>query len=300
MLMRRYGVVSKARDADVYGIVVGTLGVCEHTTLLLPGSASLFSFTASYLPTLAYLRKLLRKHKKKSYTMAVGKLTPAKLGNFLEVETWVLAACGENSLVEAHKEFMRPIITPWELEVALGEREWLTGPSEEGEGRSKGYTLDFSDVLDEATASVGNVPAGTVSAEDTGFGEVVGDDPEGPIFSTATGQYRYRKRYGSREDVKGGSVTLLHMLECAYVAAIDASELASKAQALSIRNQQSALSTVLSSAGGEFLASRTYQGLDPRYGQDAPSTVEFGRSGIARGYDGDKAAASQRTDNAID
>lgn len=29
MLMRRYGVVSKARDADVYGIVVGTLGVCE-------------------------------------------------------------------------------------------------------------------------------------------------------------------------------------------------------------------------------------------------------------------------------
>ena len=215
MLMRRYGVVSKARDADVYGIVVGTLGVCKAITLLLLGNASLFSYAASYLPTLAYLRKLLRKHKKKSYTMAVGKLTPAKLGNFLEVETWVLVACGENSLVEAHKEFMRPIITPWELEVALGEREWATGPSEEGEGRSKGYTLDFSDVLDEATASVGDDPAGTVLAEDTGFGEVVGDDPEGPIFSTATGQYRYRKTYGSKEDFKGGSVTLSNIHECA-------------------------------------------------------------------------------------
>jgi diphthamide biosynthesis protein 2 len=72
----------------------------------------------------------------------------------------------------------------------------------------------------------------------------------------------------------------------------DAGDLASKAQALSIRNQQSALSTVLSSAGGEFLASRTYQGLDPRYGQDAPSAIEIGRSGIARGYDGDRSAAS--------
>lgn len=29
LLMKRYGIIQKARDADVYGIVVGTLGVCE-------------------------------------------------------------------------------------------------------------------------------------------------------------------------------------------------------------------------------------------------------------------------------
>jgi hypothetical protein len=39
--------------------------------------------------------------------------------------------------------------------------------------------------------------------EDTGYGEVTGDDPEGPIFSTATGQYRYRKTYGNKDDIKG-------------------------------------------------------------------------------------------------
>jgi len=29
MLMRRYAVVQKSRDADVFGILVGTLGVCS-------------------------------------------------------------------------------------------------------------------------------------------------------------------------------------------------------------------------------------------------------------------------------
>ena len=38
---------------------------------------------------------------------------------------------------------------------------------------------------------------------------------------------------------------------------------------------------------GQFLLQRTYQGLDMRIGQDAPSTLEQGRSGIARGYQDD-------------
>lgn len=38
---------------------------------------------------------------------------------------------------------------------------------------------------------------------------------------------------------------------------------------------------------GEYLRSRTYQGLDPRYGMDEPSTLEQGRRGIPRGYDTD-------------
>jgi len=33
--MRRYAVVQKARDADVFGILVGTLGVGPSTQLLL-------------------------------------------------------------------------------------------------------------------------------------------------------------------------------------------------------------------------------------------------------------------------
>jgi diphthamide biosynthesis protein 2 len=72
----------------------------------------------------------------------------------------------------------------------------------------------------------------------------------------------------------------------------DATDLATKVQALAIRNEESALSTVLNSAGGQFLATRMYKGLEPRYGQDAPSVMEQGRSGVARQYEGDTEAAS--------
>lgn len=81
--MRRYAVVQKARDADVFGILIGTLGV------------------ASYLPLIAHIRKLLNKSRKKSYTISVGKLNPAKLANFMEIECFVLVACPENSLIDA-------------------------------------------------------------------------------------------------------------------------------------------------------------------------------------------------------
>jgi diphthamide biosynthesis protein 2 len=35
---------------------------------------------------------------------------------------------------------------------------------------------------------------------------------------------------------------------------------------------------------GEFLLQRSWQGLERRLGQDAPSLLEQGRSGIASGY----------------
>lgn len=51
---------------------------------------------------------MLARAQKKSYTITVGKLNPAKLGNFLEIECFVLVACPENSLVEAK---VRPSLT---------------------------------------------------------------------------------------------------------------------------------------------------------------------------------------------
>ena len=59
------------------------------------------SSIASYLPLISHLRKILAKAHKKSYTISVGKLNPAKLGNFMEIECFVLAACPENSVIES-------------------------------------------------------------------------------------------------------------------------------------------------------------------------------------------------------
>ncbi len=57
--------------------------------------------SASYLPLIAYLRQVLANAHKKAYTISVGKVNPAKLANFAEIECFVLVACPENSLLDA-------------------------------------------------------------------------------------------------------------------------------------------------------------------------------------------------------
>lgn len=117
-LMRRLYLVERARDARVVGILVGTLGV------------------AGYLDVLQHLRQLVRRAGKRSYTLCVGKPNPAKLANFLEVDIFVLVACAQNSLLDS-SDYYRPIVTPYELELACNPaREW-TG----------NYLTDFRDLL---------------------------------------------------------------------------------------------------------------------------------------------------------
>ena len=99
--MRRYAVIQKARDADVFGILVGTLGVGKSSNHNNPFILDSQRNVASYLPLISRLRKALLRAHKKSYTISVGKLNPAKLANFLEIECFVLVACPENSVIEA-------------------------------------------------------------------------------------------------------------------------------------------------------------------------------------------------------
>lgn len=45
--------------------------------------------------------------------------------------------------------------------------------------------------------------------------------------------------------------------------------------------------TICASCIAMFLESRTYRGLEAKVGEDTPSILEQGRSGIARGYTDD-------------
>ncbi|NXM29459.1 DPH2 synthase, partial [Oxyruncus cristatus] len=129
-LMRRLYLVERARDARVVGILVGTLGV------------------VGYLALLQRLRELLHRARKRSYTLAVGKPSPAKLANFPEVDIFVLVACAQNSLLDS-SDFYRPVVTPYELELACNPaREW-TG----------NYLTDFRDLLPGASAHMELPPA---------------------------------------------------------------------------------------------------------------------------------------------
>ncbi|KIJ50390.1 hypothetical protein M422DRAFT_204294 [Sphaerobolus stellatus SS14] len=226
LLMKRYAVVQHARDADVIGIIVGTLGV------------------ASYLPLISNLRELIRRHKKKSYTLSVGKINPAKLGNFAEIECFVMVACPENSVIDT-KEFYRPIVTPFELSLALNPKPIWPG----------NYILDFEHVMEQTHASI----------EEEGKSDDE-NDPDRPIFSLVTGKYRHSKKYGqvpsTPDAIEGGDSSLV------------------------LRNQERSL-LASNRAAADFLQTRTFKGLEQRVGLDVPSSLEEGRSGIARGYQDD-------------
>lgn len=117
-LMKRYYAIERAKDANVVGILVGTLGV------------------ADYLSIIQQLKETIHRAGKKSYMFAMGKLNVAKLANFLEIDIFVLIACPENSLLDS-SEFYRPIVTPFEMEVACNKnREW-----------SEEYITDFRHLL---------------------------------------------------------------------------------------------------------------------------------------------------------
>ncbi|KAK7881235.1 hypothetical protein WMY93_029644 [Mugilogobius chulae] len=107
-LMKRYYAIERAKDAAVVGILVGTLGV------------------ADYLSIIPQLKEAIHRAGKKSYMFAMGKLNVPKLANFLEIDVFVLIA-----------EFYKPVVTPFEMEVACNpNREW-----------SEEYVTDFRRLL---------------------------------------------------------------------------------------------------------------------------------------------------------
>jgi len=104
--LKRYFLIEKAKDANIIGILAGTLGV------------------ANYLDIIRRLKELIKSAGKKSYTFVVGKINVPKLANFQEIDAFVLVACPENSLIDS-REFFQPVLTPFELEVALNpNRDW--------------------------------------------------------------------------------------------------------------------------------------------------------------------------------
>ncbi|OQS05688.1 diphthamide biosynthesis protein [Thraustotheca clavata] len=117
-LNKRYFMVQKAKEAQVIGILMGTLGV------------------AKYLDVVNTMQSLISKCGRKSYTFVVGKINVPKLSNFAEIDLFVLVACPENTLFDS-TEYFKPIITPYELSLALDDSlQW-----------SAQYKSDFQDVL---------------------------------------------------------------------------------------------------------------------------------------------------------
>ncbi|KAK9785346.1 hypothetical protein WJX73_008039 [Symbiochloris irregularis] len=113
-LKRRYYLVEKARNANIIGILVGTLGV------------------AGYQGVVDAVRKAAKGAGKKTYTLLAGRPTPQKLANFPEIEVFVMIADPQGQILDS-KEFLAPIITPQEAlqafspDAASASETWESG-----------------------------------------------------------------------------------------------------------------------------------------------------------------------------
>ncbi|CBY19002.1 unnamed protein product [Oikopleura dioica] len=126
ILMQRFYLIEKAKDAERVGIVLGSNG--GHATSGL---------------CMDKLRKLGQESGKTVYSLIVGEPTPQKLANFPEMDIFVLIASPEESILPA-KGFYKPVLHPWEFMMACSDEDW-TGA----------YSANWTDLLQaELKASV--------------------------------------------------------------------------------------------------------------------------------------------------
>lgn len=110
-LRRRYVAVQKARDAGTVGIIIGTLG------------------KGGYLSLISMLRKMILERGKKPYLLALGKLNPAKVANFVECDVFCIVACPESTVIDSRVDplhpphFGLPLVLWFVCFVCLGESE---------------------------------------------------------------------------------------------------------------------------------------------------------------------------------
>ncbi|KAL5439950.1 hypothetical protein PMIN07_005898 [Paraphaeosphaeria minitans] len=270
-LRRRYALLTSLSSASVFGILINTLSV------------------KNYMHILAHVQAQIAAVGKKAYTFVVGKVNAAKVANFSEVGGWVVIGCWESSLIES-KEFWRPLITPFELGIALqsdDSRVW-TGQ----------WDADFQNVLEEESRSKGG--DGGIQAG-TGVGEEVTNGDEGadgeydseeesapPEFDLRTGRYvsHSRPMRTTAPKINGQSNSQLQDGNGGK-AAPTSSALTKRA-----KGDLAQIGGVVS-PGAEFLREkRTWQGLGSDYREEEgekgvrgnAAKMEEGRSGIARGY----------------
>ena len=261
-LRRRYALLTSLSIVPIFGILINTL-IIKY-----------------YLHIVEHVKAQIRAAGKKSYTFVVGKVNAAKIANFGEIGGWVVIGCWESSLVES-KEFWKPVITPFELELALkgdGERVW-----------SGEWSSDFQGILDENVRRSGlsnarvDVVDGEVNGRNGFDGGDIDSEPESapPEFDIRTGRYishsrPMRSHEGpdqppSLNDGSGGRISNSLIKRAKGELAVVGGEL---------------------SPGAEFLQSkRTWKGLGSDFeiaydkdGTEAGASIGEGRTGIARGY----------------
>lgn len=256
-LRRRYGLVTSLSTVSIFGILVNTLSV------------------KNYMHIMDHVKKKITAAGKKYYTFVMGKMNAAKLANFSEVGGWVVIGCWESSLIDS-KDLWRPVITPFELDLALKRDEERTWTGQ--------WSSDFNQLLRESedlaenrTTTNGHSAYDNEDVSDDAPSHDLDSEPESepPEFDLRSGRYVSHSRLMQTLTISDDHARPRHT-----------------SNAL-IRRNNGDLASIGGeiSPGAEFLRSkRTWKGLgsdiEIAYDSEEVSSVsvEQGRSGIARGY----------------
>lgn len=105
ILRQRHAKIAKAKEGGKFGIIIGEKRGQMRKRLALK------------------LKNLLEGKGKKAYLLYLAEITPDALLPFRKLDAFVNTACPRVSVDDAAK-FKRPLLTPVELEIVLGKREW--------------------------------------------------------------------------------------------------------------------------------------------------------------------------------
>ncbi|MDP7203479.1 MAG: diphthamide biosynthesis enzyme Dph2 [Candidatus Poseidoniaceae archaeon] len=107
ILRQRFGLITVSQEAQSFGILIGEKPGQMRRSLAMR------------------MKRLLEKHGKKGYLLALEHVGP-ELIDFYPVDAFVNTACPRIAIDDSVK-YDKPLITPYELEVALGEKKWEQG-----------------------------------------------------------------------------------------------------------------------------------------------------------------------------
>ena len=234
---RRFYLMQKAKLAHVIGILVGTLSQDRFQSVV------------------SSVRKKIEDSGRAAYTLVVGKVNIAKLANFGEIECFVLISCGETSVLKDERDFHVPIITPLELEIALGGKDW-NGSASCGTDFDE-FLEDYYPKAEEEEIHDGAIVCDgdlTANVNDENDDDDDNDDNDEPFFSPITGTY-----VSNPLSVKQSN----H----------DVSSMPGGGQM-----------TEYKSEAAEYWKKREYKGLEANIGKNEAKPAILGQTGIASDY----------------
>lgn len=106
ILRQRMSTVARAYDAESYGIII-----CKK-------------IGQNRMPLAHKLKQRLEKNKKKAHLLLLDTITPSHL-DYLGMDCYVSTACPRIA-IDDYSLFKKPILTPLELDILLGYKNWET------------------------------------------------------------------------------------------------------------------------------------------------------------------------------